>query len=93
MEGMMRQVLAIAAAAVGLALLGTLTCAGCAIGRDHAASPHGLQLLASHSTQSDRLIVDGLGLSPMDNASIDVGTSSAQHDHGCWFDLDLAQCD
>ena len=74
----MRQVLAIAAAAVGLALLGSLTCTGCAIGRDHAASAEAIQLMASHSAQPDRLFVDGLGMSLMDNASTNEGTSSAQ---------------
>jgi hypothetical protein len=89
----MQQVLAIAAAAVGLALLGSLTCAGCAIGRDHAASAEAIQLMASHSAQPDRLIVDGLGMSPMDNASVNAATSSAQSNRGCWLDLDLPQCE
>lgn len=89
----MRQVLAIAAAAVGLALLGSLTCAGCAIGRDHAASAEAIQLMASHSAQPDRLIVDGLGMSLMDNGSVDAATSSAQSYHACWFDFDLPQCE
>ena len=93
MEGMMRQVLAITAAAVGLALLGSLTCAGCGIGRDHAASAEAIQLMASHSAQPDRLIVDGLGMSPMDNASTNAATGSANGIHGCWLDLDLPQCD
>jgi hypothetical protein len=93
MEGMMRQVLAIAAAAVGLALLGSLTCTGCAIGRDHAASAEAIQLMASHSAQPDRLFVDGLGMSLMDNASTNEGTSSAQSYRACWFDFDLPQCE
>ena len=89
----MRQVLAIAAAAVGLALLGSLTCAGCSVGRDHGASTEAIQLLASRSAQPDQWIVDGLGVSPMDNASINRATSSANGTHGCWLDLDLPQCD
>jgi hypothetical protein len=93
MEGMMRQVLAIAAAAVGLALLGSLTCAGCAIGRDHAASAEAIQLLASHSAQPNQWIVDGLGMSPMDNAHTNAATGSANINHGCWFDLDMPQCE
>jgi hypothetical protein len=91
MEGMMRQVLAIAAAVVGLALLGSLTCAGCAIGRDHAASAEAIELLASHSAQPDRLIVDGLGMSPTDNASGNAATRSGYR--ACWFDFDLPQCE
>jgi hypothetical protein len=93
MEGKMRQVMAIAAAAVSLALLGSLTCAGCAIGRDHAASAEAIQLTASHGAQPDRLIVDGLGMSPTDNASTDAATSSMQSHRACWFDLDLPQCE
>ena len=89
----MRQFLVIAAAAVGLALLGSLTCAGCAIGRDHAASAVAIQLMASHSAQPDRLIVDGLGMSPMDNASTEAAASSGQGYRGCWLDLDLPQCE
>jgi hypothetical protein len=93
MEGMMRQVLAIAAAAVGLALLGSVTCTGCAIGRDHAASAEAIQLMASHSAQPDQLIADGLGMSPTDNASTDAAASSVQSNRGCWLDLDLPQCE
>ena len=88
----MRQVLAITAAAVGLALLGSLTCGGCSIGRDHGASAEAIQLLASHSAQPDRLIDDGLGISVTDDESVGAATSSAQSQRECWFDLDL-QCD
>jgi len=92
----MRQFLAIAAAAAGLALLGSLTCAGyagCAIGRDHGTSAEAIQLLASHSAQPDRLIVDGYGMSAMDNAYTNAATGSANINHGCWFDFDLPQCE
>ena len=89
----MRQILAIAAAAVGLALLGAPTCAGCTLGRDHAASPEAIQLLASHRAEPDQWIVDGLGISLTDNGSVNAATSSAQSNRGCWFDLDLPQCE
>ena len=88
----MRQVLAIAAAAVGLALLGSLTCAGCAIGRDHAASAESIRLMASHGAQPDQWI-EGLGMSLTDSASINAATSPANINHGCWFDLDMPQCE
>ncbi len=77
-EGMMRQILAIAAAAVGLALLGSRTCGGCAIGRDHTASLEAIQLLASQGVQPDGLIVDGPGMSLLDNGSVDAATSSSE---------------
>src|SRR5277367_2247130 len=89
----MPQFLVIAAAAVSLALLGSLTCAGCAIGRDHAASAEAIQLMASHGAQPDQLIVDELGMSLTDNGSVNAATSSANSDHGCWFDFDLPQCE
>ena len=93
MEGTMLQVLAIAAAAVALALLGCPTHAGCAIGKDQATSPEAIQLLASHRAQPDRWIIDGLGTSLTDNASINATTNPATIKHGCWFDLDLPQCE
>ena len=89
----MRQVLVIAAAAAGVALLGSLTYAGCAIGRDHGASTEAIQLMASHSAQPDQWIVDGLGMSLTDNASPNAATGSANIDNGCWFDPDMPQCE
>lgn len=89
----MRQVLVIAAAAVALALLGSATCGGCAIGKDHAVSPEAIRLLASHGAQPDQWIVDGPGISLTDSASINAATSSASSNHGCWFDLDLQHCE
>jgi hypothetical protein len=92
----MRQILAIAAAAVSLALLDSPTCAGCAgcaIGRDQSASPEAIQLLASHRAEPDQWFVDGLGMSLTDDGSVDAATSSAQSNRGCWSDLDLPQCE
>ena len=59
----MWQVLAIAAAAVVLPLLGSPTHALCAIGKDQATSPEAIQLLASYRAQPERWISDGLGTS------------------------------
>ena len=89
----MQQVLAIAAAAVALALLDCPTHAGCAIGKDQATSPEAIQLLASHRAQPDRWIIDGFGTSLTANASINATTNPATIKHGCWFDLDLPQCE
>jgi hypothetical protein len=93
MEDKMRQLLAIVAAAIGLALLGSATCAGCAIGRDYAALPEAMQLLVAHRAQPDIWIVDGVDLIPSDIGSISTAAQPEDNYPGCWFDVDLPRCE
>jgi hypothetical protein len=88
----MRQVTVIAATAIGLALLGTATYAGCAIGRDHAASPEAIELLAAMPHPA-RWIVDGVAMTPADTGSSNTATQPGNSVHACWFDLDLPPCE
>lgn len=88
----MRQVPVIAAAAVGLALLGSATHAGCAIGKDQVVTSEAIELLASRPDPSGWL-VDGLATIPAGTGSINAVPRQQNSDGGCWFDLDLPRCE